>query len=438
MKNILQRVATILLCSAVLALGPGLAEAQESGEPAAPDGIDDPIELAELAVATHPGLEALEAQVSSMRALAGAARLWSDPVVAVELSNLPVTSPLLDSHPMAGVQLRLSERFPAPGEPAARAALAEGRVRLSERSVDEAATALRGEVRGRYWELALIRQQRELVRAHIEQTNDLVQAVRARYEVGAVAQHDLLQLELRRDRLAQQVLDLDQAETSLLALLNGALARDPATPIGTPERTPLATLPGTAEERRSGLADNPSVRLLEGRASVGRLEADRARVERAPEPSLWLGYRIRAPQDNGDPGTNFFTAGVSLPLPAASSRRWKAQELAAGERARAADEASSATQLRLTAALAAAEARYGRATARAATWSEQLVPAADATLRSTLSAYRVDRAGFSDLIRAEIELLDLQRELRRTEAEAAIARIEIETLLGWQPEREQP
>ena len=422
METILHRLATIL-GSLVLLSSPALAD-----EP-----VDDPIALAELAVSTHPSLEALEASTDGLRALAGAARLWTDPVFGLELSNLPVTRPLLDSHPMAGVQMKLSQRLPGPGEPAARAALADGRVRLSEGSIDEAEGALRGEVRRGYWQLALVRQLRGLTEAHIEQVDGLVQAVRARYEVGAGAPHDLLQLELRRDRLAQQVLDLDQREVELLALLNGALARDPATPIGTPERTPVLALPGTPESRVEALENNPTLRLLSDQADVGRLEAERARVERAPEPSVWLGYRVRVAQTGGDPGTNFVTAGVSVPLPAASGRRWKAEELAAGQRTRAAERAGEATRVRLSAELAVVESRYARAVARAQAWRDQLVPAAHATLASTLSAYRVDRAGFSDLIRAEIELLDLQRELRRSEVEAAVARVGVETLLGVKP-----
>lgn len=436
MENILHRLA-IILGSLALLTSPALAgEAAEAGDPGSAVStieVDDPIALAEFAVAGHPSLEALEARTEALSALAGASRLWTDPVVGLELSNLPVTRPLLDSHPMAGVQMKLSQRLPGPGEPAARAALADGRVRLSARSVDEAANALRGEVRRGYWQLALTRQLRGITEAHIAQVDGLVQAVRARYEVGGVAQHDLLQLELRLDRLSQQVLDLDQRESALLALLNGALARDPASPIGTPERTPLALLSGTLDSRQAALGDNPKLLLLDDRADLGRLEQERARIERAPEPSVWLGYRVRVAQDNGDPGTNFVTAGVSVPLPAASTRRWKAEELAASARTRASEEAGEATRIRLAASLSAAESRHARALARAAAWRDALVPAAQAALDSTLVAWRVDRATFADLIRAEVELLDLQRELRRSEAEAALARVDIETLLGATP-----
>ncbi len=421
MENILHRLA-IILGSLVLLTAPARA-----------DEIDDPVALAELAVAGHPSLEALESQADGLRVMADAARLWTDPVVGVELSNLPITRPLLDSHPMAGVQLKLAQKLPAPREPAAREALARGRVRLSERSIDEAANALRGEVRRSYWRLALVRQLRGLTLAHIGEIDDLVAAVRARYEVGGAEQHDLLHLGLRRDRLAEQVLDLDQRAAALLATLNGALARDPSTPIRTPERTPLVALAGTGQSRREALSGNPALALLAGRADLGRLEAERAQVERVPDPSVWLGYRVRVAQASGDVGTNFVTAGVSLPLPAASGRRWKAEELAAGQRTRAAELAAEATRVRLEAELAAAEARHARATARVQTWREALVPAAEGALESTLVAWRVDRATFSDLVRAEVELLDLERELRRSEAEAALARVRIETLMGVKP-----
>ena len=56
--------------------------------------------------------------------------------------------------------------------------------------------------------------------------------------------------------------------------------------------------------------------------------------------------------------------------------------------------------------------------------------AARAALDSTSSAYSVDRAEFADLIRAEIDLLDVRRQLLRAEAESAGARAEIITLLG--------
>ncbi|MCO4770649.1 MAG: TolC family protein [Deltaproteobacteria bacterium] len=428
--------AVLVFSLALLAAGPALS-AEETPPPGGEQApaYDDPETLAALAVETHPSLEAMQSRTESLRAAAGTARLWSDPMFGAELSNLPVTSPILGAHAMSGLQFKLQQRFPGPGELKARAATAERRITAAKRDVDAAANALRGEVRGRYYDLALLRQLEAVTAEHVAELNDLIDAVDARYRVGGASQHDLLQLALRRDRLAQTLLDFPARQEQVLAALNGALARDPATPIRTPGQTPLAPLPGDAGQRAGELPAHPDIVRLEATAEVARAEAEQARVEANPEPTVWLGYRVRAAVPNADPGVNFVTAGVSMPLPFASTRRWRALASVAEAKARAADAAAEGVQTRLAAALASAEAAHARAVERAVAYRDVLHPAADAALQSTLSAYQVDRAAFADLVRAEVELLDVRREALRAEAAAAVARATIVTLLAEAGER---
>lgn len=414
---------TLRLALALLALSLVAAPPAALAQP--PADADDPEALAALAVDAHPTLDALAARTDALRAAAGVARLWSDPTLGAELSNLPVTSPILGAHAMSGLQFKVQQRFPGPGELRARAATAERRVAAATRDHDAAANALRGEVRDRYFDLALLRQLEALTREHLIELDTLLAAVDARYRVGAADQHDLLQLSLRRDRLAESLADFPARETQVLAALNGALARDPASPIRTPERTAVAPLPSAVD-----VAAHPDIARLEAQASVARAEAEQARVEANPEPTVWVGYRVRAPVPGGDPGVNFVTAGVSVPLPFASTRRWRAEATAASAQARAADEAAAGVQIRLASALAAAEATHSRAADRARAYRDRLQPAARATLESTLSAYQVDRAPFADLVRAEVDLLDVQRQALQAEAEAARARAAVLTLLA--------
>ncbi len=392
--------------------------------------VDDPEALAQLAVERQPSLEALRSGVDALQSAADVARLWTDPTVAAELSNLPVSAPWINQHAMAGIQLKLQQRFPAPGEMKARSAAAVAKVDAAEARVAVLANSLKGEVRGRYWDLALVRQLRAITAAHVAELEGLVNAVEARYQVGVASQHDLLQLQLRHDRLAEALPDLDARAVALQAALNGALAREPATTITTPADSPIAALPGDADARLTGLDAHPELASLAALAAAERAEAERAEAEVMPDPSVWLGYRIRAPQSNGDPGTNFVTAGLSVPLPAASTRRFRAHASAATARAEAAEHTAEAQRLRFAAQLAGAEARYARAAARSTTYRDALESAARAALQSTRSAYQVDRAGFSDLIRAEIDLLDVRRERLRAEAAAASARAEVLSLVG--------
>lgn len=431
---------TLPIAILALSLSAAPATAADPAPPAAPPAApasttpDDPETLAALAVQSHPSLAAMESRTDALRVAATTARLWSDPMLGAELSNLPVTSPFLGAHAMSGLQFKLQQRFPGPGELKARAATAEQRITAAQRDVDAAANALRGEVRGRFYDLALLRQLETVTIDHVAQLDSLLAAVDARYRVGFASQHDLLQLSLRRDRLVQTLLDFPARQAQVTAALNGALARDPATPIRTPPLTAVAPLPNTAAARVADLNSNPDVARLHAQADVSRAEAEQARVEANPEPTVWVGYRIRAAVPNADPGINFVTAGVSVPLPFASTKKWRATASVAQTQARAADEAAQGVQTRLAASLAAAEATYTRATERAVAYRHTLQPAAEVALQSTLSAYQVDRAEFADLVRAEVDLLDVRREALRAEAEAATARAAVLTLLAAEPE----
>lgn len=397
---------------------------------AAEADVDDPQVLADLAVQRQPSIEALRDGVVALEAVASVARLWSDPRLAAELSNLPVAAPWIDQHPMAGIQFKLQQMFPAPGELRARAAAADAQVDAADAQIAVLSNALRGEVRARYWDLALVRQLRAITGEHVAELDGLLGAVEVRYQVGVASQHDLLQLQLRRDRLAEALPDFDARATVLVAALNGALAREPDTVITTPATSPVLALPGDAAARIQAVSQHPDLLALQARAAAERAEAARVLAEATPEPSVWLGYRVRAPQSSGDPGTNFVTAGLSVPLPIAATRRGNAMASAAEARARAAESTAASKQQRLEAALAGSEARHARAAARAEAYRSSLEASARAALDSTANAYQVDRADFADLIRAEIDLLDVRRQRLRSEAEAASARAEVLTLLG--------
>ena len=406
---------------------PGLDDPELLADEAA---VDDPELLAELAVQRQPSLEALRSGVEALEAVASVARLWSDPQLGAELSNLPVSAPWIDQHAMAGIQFKLQQKLPAPGELRARSAAADARVDAADAQIAALSNALRGEVRGRYWDLALVRQLRAITAAHVAELDGLLGAVDARYQVGVASQHDLLKLQLRRDRLAEALPDFDARALAIEAALNGALAREFATPISTPVASPVEALPADLAARKEALARHPDLLVLQARAAAERAEAARVLADAKPEPSVWLGYRVRAPQANGDPGTNFVTGGLSVPLPFAATRRGAALASAAEARARAAEASAASKRQRLEAALAGSEARHARAAARAVAYRDSLEDSARAALDSTINAYQVDRAGFSDLIRAEIDLLDVRRQRLRAEAEAASARAAILTLLG--------
>ncbi len=370
----------------------------------------EPDALVAQALEGHPTLEALDAGILALEAKAEVAGTWSDPAAMVEYSNVPVDGLGLADHPMAGLQLKVQQRLPLSGAPGAREALGAARVVDAAISREQRAEQLALALRQAYWQLAAVRQDRALTERHIALLDELLAVARARYETGAAPQSTLLELELRRDRLADALGDRDRDERRLLATVNQALQRSPDTDLETPEETPAALLIESAEAwlgaARTG---SPALAAIEARAETARLEGELARTAGRPEPTVWAGYRLRTVQTDMDPGTDLVSIGMSVPIPLASARRSSGEQASAAHRAASLEAQHSAELDRLASQLEATEASWERASSLLQRTQDELIPSASRTLDAVLSDYRVGRAGFDALIRAELELLSLER-----------------------------
>jgi len=404
----------------------------------AANGDDRSRSLAEAAVRQNPSIAAIEARVTALGEQARRAGAWRDPVVAVEYSNVPVNSWALGDHPMSGLQLRLQQTFPFPGKTRLRQEVARAEVKEQEHLLEERKVQLRAMVRRAYYSLALSRQLRVVTEGHIKLLGQLIDAVRVKYEVGKVGQHDLLRLTVLRDRLVDDLESFDRDDRALTASINAALHRRTALPIRTPRRTPAPPPPARLEALvRAARAERPALALLEQRARTAQARARQAQRERYPDITAWAGYRVRV-EDGADPGTDFVMLGLSVPLTLfQNDRRWGTAQRAARARARAALLERGAELDRIRGELGATLARWRRADREARVYHTRLMPAAHRTLNATFAAYSVDRADFASLYQAQLQLLDFERTIRRAENTAALGEVAAEALIGAPARRKQ-
>lgn len=410
-----------------------MARTPGEGLAPAPGGprLDRPDAVAEAVLAANPELGALEARVSALEHSAAQAGVWPDPVASVENSNVPLETPYPGGHPMAGLQFRLQQTVPFPGKTRARTAVAEARVLTAREALAERRNRLAGMVRDLYHQLALVRQLRKVTERHVALVGELVTVVRARYETGGAPQHDLLQLAVLRDRLGDDLGEFTRRDREIAAALVALVHLPSGTPVETPEVTPLPPEPpALAPLVECAAASRPLLQELGAEARTADADAERAEVERRPDVTLWLGYRYRRPS-GADRGQDLYTAGVSIPLPWFwNDRRWgqRAQQERALSRSFEAERAARLDEVR--GRLDGALARWRRAEEKARVYEEQLAPAQRRALESALASYRVGRAEFATLYRAELELLDFERGSRTARADAARAAIEVATLSG--------
>jgi outer membrane protein TolC len=395
--------------------------------------------LAEEALDANPGLEALRARVSELDALAGAAGTWSDPVVGVEYSNALVDSFSLSDHPMSALQLQAQQTIPPWGWSGLRGKVAASRTLTSEHALAEAKSQLRREVFELFWKLTLSRMLEEVTREHIARTEELLEAVRARYETGAAGQHQLLRLGVLRDRLRDDLGDFVRADSVLSAGLSRALSRDAERSFATPPDLDPKPVSGSVSDWLAlARKERPELRRLEESIRTAETTAELARVDGRPDVTVWMKYRVRTIDTPLDDGTDQISAGFSIPIPWGSGKRSRAERAAQLQVARAGRARLVAELDRIESDLTAIHARWTRAFEQAVEYRDKLGPDARTTLEASYSDYSVDRADFAALFEAEVALLDLERTLLISMAETRIQAAEVDATIGTVPRGGRP
>jgi len=428
-SNIVEKMPALLVACGLIV---GSLQARAQTAPA-----DRPVEdrsntLAEEAVKRNPSIAAIKSRVRGLGERVRKAGAWLDPMVAVEYSNVPIDSWVLGDHAMSGLQLKLQQTFYFPGKVGLREEVARGEVRQQRLLLQERKIQLRAAVKRAYYSLALVRQLRQVTQGHIKLVDQFIDVVRVKYEVGKVGQHDLLRLTVLENKLKDDLNSFDRDDQSLTATINATLHRPDDTPVATPERISEAHVRPTlgqltAEAERS----RPRLRWYIEQAKTHRVAARQADREGYPDLTAWIGYRVRT-KAGTDAGTDFISAGLSLPIPFSYNSRWGSQEREQMARARSAEEQRAAALDRIRGALGQRIAAWKRAAQQAKTYRTRLMPQAHRTLDATFAAYQVDRADFASLFQAEIQLLEFERTIRQAQARAALSRVEVEALTGKQ------
>lgn len=389
-------------------------------------------QLAKQAIQVNPTVAAIESQIKALKQRVRAASAWRDPVAAVEYSNVPIDSWILGDHPMSGLQFKLQQTFLFPGKTRLREAVAQGEVQEGKLQLAERKVQLRLMVKRAYYRLALVRHLEQVTRDHLKLISQMISVVRVKYEVGKVGQHQLLRLQLLESKLVEELRSFARDDRALTATINASLRRPLTREVQTPKSLEPIAPTSSADKllSRAGV-HRPAVELHRARARTQRYAAKRAAREGYPDFTTWIGYRVRIESGSGaDPGTDFFSAGLSIPLPLFYERKHGSGRRRHEAQALASEQQGKGLLLQIRASLGRELATWRRAVQEAEAHRKRLIPLARRALDATLAAYQVGRADFASLFQAELQLLELARAIHRAEARAALSRAEVEGLVG--------
>lgn len=318
----------------------------------------------------------------------------------------------------------LMAAFPWPSKLRAGAEVASAESQARYYAFQSSVLATAFQVKRAYYQLFFLAEKIRVNREILDVLSDLEKLARVQNEVGKVTLQDVLRAQIEQDQLRNEIANLEDSRTALIAQFKAALglrAEEPDPPVPTRfESTPLDL---TSERLlASALGQNQRIKALE--AEVRAAEASLLLARKARLPDFSLGFMGDAKTDPtlyrfpGNPGA------VSLPI-------WRdkiaAQIAEALANKRSTQARLSAEQIALAVDFAERSVLYREATRNLALLNDQLLPKARQSLEVARSGYLAGRIDFFNLTDSERTLLgfELDRVEASTQREIVLAEISL-------------
>lgn len=417
--------------------------AQRMGSPAEPDA------LVAAALEVNPAIRAADARVEAARAAIGPAGALPDPMLAVGVTNFPVSEPGFEDF-MTMKMVGVGQMVPYPGKLALRRRVAERELAAAEARLEAARLTVVEQVRTAYYELAFLDRANEIIARNQSLLSSFVRVTESRYGVGTGGQPDVLKARVELGRLAEEAVALTERQRAALARLNAALSRPSETPIEAPRiperiaraavaddasrirfssaalgsRAADSPLPPLVELQERAVLRNPEIRAHEAMIGMAAVQLALARKDHLPDFDVSLQYGQR----DGRP--DMLSAMVSIPLPL---RRDQRQDLLVREaEARLAVlEAEHHQQVdEIRAEVAAAYADLERERAQLALFVTSILPQGRAALESATAGFQVGRVDFLTLLENQATLYDYETQYHRALSDFATGLAELESTVG--------
>lgn len=353
-----------------------------------------PQEAVEEAVRSHPALAAFRARVDAAEGERQQAGLRPNPRLFLQSENARLP---FGAHPLrfsydTDTFAYASQVFEAPGKRSSRVAFAqEG---IERRRLEESArrTEIAYNVLNSYWAAVGAERVRTVLQENLANLEQTVQYHRDRVREGAIAEVDLIRVDLEKEQVAVQFRNADQDVRRLRLQLfrDMGQAEDPGVKLtGNLEDVQPLITPSIDE----ALNRRPDLRLarqnIEQAQSLYRLEQANAK----PDPEVLFGYKRTL-------GLNTAIVGLQINLPFRNRNQGAIAAAAAGQRA-AAHESESAT-LAARNVIASAQSDFDQKLALLHNEIPRIRAHAADTTRIARAVYR---EGAGDLLR----LLDAER-----------------------------
>ena len=387
--------------------------------------VSDPAELVRVAIERNQDLKSLRFRTQQMEQSALQVGVLPDPTLG--LVALPF--PVFTARGAQRAQVQLSQSIPFPGKLELKEEAMEWAAKASYFSEETFKLDLIEQVRSMMVDIKLIRRQKSLIEQYQLLIRNFESVAETRYRVGKGSQQAILKAQLERNALSSRTSALDQSINSILRVLSTLVDQ------------PIALSPNINDEWDEVWLTKGDVRMaLESRTELKSLQAQSMRAESLeelakkewrPDFSVGMSY-FNITNEPSPPGANGRDAlaisfGLKIPI---QRKRLNARL----EESRLLQQEVNSRTYRMQRQVSEEISEYQKNISllieQRSLFESALIPQAQTTLESTISAYTTGETGFLDLLDAECMVFDLSWQLEVISARLEKQVISLERSLG--------
>ncbi len=380
------------------------------------------------ALASSPGLAAIEARARALAAIPEQRGTLPDPRLTLNLLNVPLDSLSLTQEGMTQFQIGISQALPFPGKLALQEAVARELAKAAELDLGELRLALARDVKMVWWNLFYLDRALETVASNQTLLRQFVEVAQSKYQVGKGLQQDVLLAQLELSKLLDHKLALEGMRRNEAIRLNTLLDRPAEGEVRLPQRVDegVPALRAKRELMERAKMLRPRLMARERLLEAARLRVKLAEKDYYPDFRLGAAWGVRGGENpDGSDRTDFGSLLFSMNLPIYSdSRQDRALDQRNSERLRE-QFALHELQLQVVEEVGRALSDYRRSSEQAVLFKSGIIPQASQTVASMLAGYQVNKVDFLNLVRSQITLYNYETQYWKalSESRQALARL---------------
>ena len=383
-----------------------------------------------LAVQNNPSLAKMKARYRALREVPPQAGSLPDPTLMFGVMNLPTDTFNIKQEAMTQKQVGVSQAFPFPGKLSLKQEASEYEAIAASHSVEEVRQQIISHVKQSWWQIFFLDRALEVINKNQELMRQLLDVARKKYEVGKGLQQDVLLAQLELSRMLDQEIELKSMRSHQNIKLNVLMDIFPNKKVLLPKSMPEMGKKKWVEAELYQRAENARPMLLEKRdlqkAAKSKLQLSKQGYYPDFKVGVTYGNRrgVNPPPRGGD-RADFLSVMLNATVPLYANTKQSreiSQRVEELEKSRY-EVIDQLGKVRSEVSMALTDLKQSNE--QYLLFKTGIIPQAQQTVSSMLSAYQVNKVDFLNLVRSQITLFNYELQYWKsfTSLQQAMARL---------------